>query len=329
MKILFFNHIINEYECTLLLHGLYQLENIEIFLFNDIPWLFTGEKIDIKSLYGKGFNLVNLISSEKKQIHTQEQIIKNLEEHWYDLIIYGCAYEETPFLENVIKSYSKNEIFFIDGADEDFGFKKNYTTFHGLLKCMIPFWYIPLKMKKRALYLSKLGLYFKREISNHYSKKFIPISFAYPEQLFIKNLDFIKKKILMADLIPGKKETYIYNDSEEYNKSYQSAMFGTTFKKAGWDCYRHYEILANGCIPYFPDIEKCPDNTMFLFPKKILTITNNLYIRWEKSSFNHKDEKIYKFYQKLLFNYAKENLTTKKLAEYVLSFFYKNRTTKY
>jgi hypothetical protein len=29
-------------------------------------------------------------------------------------------------------------------------------------------------------------------------------------------------------------------------------------KKGGWDCLRHYEIIGNGCMPYFENIEKCP-----------------------------------------------------------------------
>ena len=40
---------------------------------------------------------------------------------------------------------------------------------------------------------------------------------------------------------------------------------------------RHYEILANGCIPYFIEIEKCPKQTMFLLPKELLIEGNVLY----------------------------------------------------
>ncbi len=54
-----------------------------------------------------------------------------------------------------------------------------------------------------------------------------------------------------ASLIPGVLSTYIYDTEEEYFKGYQRAFYAVTCKKAGWDCLRHYEILANGCIPYF------------------------------------------------------------------------------
>ena len=32
---------------------------------------------------------------------------------------------------------------------------------------------------------------------------------------------------------------------------------------------RHYEILANGCLPYFINIDKCPGPTMASFPKQL------------------------------------------------------------
>jgi hypothetical protein len=32
---------------------------------------------------------------------------------------------------------------------------------------------------------------------------------------------------------------------------------------------RHYEILGNGALPYFPDIEGCPERTMVNFPKAL------------------------------------------------------------
>ncbi len=319
MNILYFYNGTNDYECLSLLHGLYQIEWVNIYLSKDMPWLFTDYQGDTKTLYGKGFNTTKLVNPNKKIVHAQNLITKNIENHWYDLIIYGVAYIETPFLELVTLRYKKNEIFFIDGADEDFFLRKNHISLHGLLKKMLPIWYFPLTMIRNAKKCSKLGMYFKREISKKYSGKFIPISFAYPEELFLSEIANTKERLL-AQIIPGKLDTYIYEDASSYNKGYQIARFGSTFKKAGWDCWRHYEILANGCIPYFPDINKCPDDTMFLFPKNIIKITNALYEKWEKVGFKEEDEKVYAFYQKLLFDYAKKNLTTKKLAEYVLSY---------
>ena len=112
-----------------------------------------------------------------------------------------------------------------------------------------------------------------------------PITFSIPYEKIVKGIP-VKTKII-SNLIPGKLETYIYNTEEEYYNEYKTSYFATTCKKAGWDCMRHYEILANGCIPYFIDIEKCPENTMALLPKQLLLNGNKLYHQFiQKKSMN-------------------------------------------
>jgi hypothetical protein len=94
------------------------------------------------------------------------------------------------------------------------------------------------------------------------------ITFSIPEEKIVK--DIPNKSKLLSSLIPGNLSTYIYNNEEDYYNEYKKSLFATTILKAGWDCMRHYEILLNGCIPYFPNIENCPKNTMKLFPKSNL-----------------------------------------------------------
>lgn len=71
-------------------------------------------------------------------------------------------------------------------------------------------------------------------------------------------------------IIPGDASTYIFSDEASYYNDYKISLFGSTRKKGGWDCLRHYEILANGCIPWFTDLDKCPPQTMMHFPKDIV-----------------------------------------------------------
>jgi hypothetical protein len=84
---------------------------------------------------------------------------------------------------------------------------------------------------------------------------------------------------------------------------------------------RHYEILANGCIPYFIDIESCPPNTMALLPKDLLIEGNNLYKKLNIKSINDFTEEDINAYNNLvikLIDYTKNNLTTQKLTKYIL-----------
>lgn len=95
-----------------------------------------------------------------------------------------------------------------------------------------------------------------------------PISFSIPESKIIDNVPEKTKRF--GHIVPGDTSTYIFNDEEAYYRDYQTAVFGRTCKKGGWDCLRHYEILANGCIPWFTELDKCPERTMTHFPKELV-----------------------------------------------------------
>ena len=86
-----------------------------------------------------------------------------------------------------------------------------------------------------------------------------------------------KKDKIISSLIPGVLATYIYTNETDYYAEYERSLFAVTKCKGGWDCMRHYEILANGCVPYFEDIERCPQKTMVLFPRELLLEGNQLF----------------------------------------------------
>lgn len=140
-----------------------------------------------------------------------------------------------------------------------------------------------------------------------------PITFSIPEE---KMISYIPKKTkLLSSLIPGDLKTYIYPTEKEYYTEYQKSCFAITTKKAGWDCMRHYEIVANGCLPYFPDLESCPLYTMSMLPKHLFFRSNALYERMKKDTSDNKD------YLPLLIDtmaYFKEHLTTKVVSQSIL-----------
>ena len=142
-----------------------------------------------------------------------------------------------------------------------------------------------------------------------------PITFSIPEE---KVINYIPQKTkILSDLIPGKIETYIYDNENDYYSEYRKSYFAISTKKSGWDCLRHYEILANGCIPYFYNIKECPKNTLSLFPKKLILEGNLLYDKFK----NDNEINILEYNTLLikLMHYVLHNLTTKKMANYVLS----------
>lgn len=208
-------------------------------------------------------------------------IEEKIKDKYYDLIIYGSIRRCTDYWDLVSKIYPKERVILLDGNDDTdvIGLHENY-------------------------------LYFKREISPfHKHKNLKPISLSWPsESLTTPNHN---KTQFLATVIPGWKDSYIFTNQKEYYQDYQKSYFGLTFKKGGWDCMRHYEILGNYCLPYFPDLKECPPNTLFNFPKEYILESNNLFQNF----------KIFYYYALLdeVFNYTKEHLTTKAMAKYLIN----------
>jgi hypothetical protein len=91
------------------------------------------------------------------------------------------------------------------------------------------------------------------------SENFVPV----PRQ---KSKDF-------ARVVPGDRSTY-FNLWEEglYHDDLQVSRFVFTWKKAGWDCLRHYEILAHAALPLFLDVADAPREVLGVHPKRLYTL---------------------------------------------------------
>lgn len=137
-----------------------------------------------------------------------------------------------------------------------------------------------------------------------------PISFSIPTCKIVDTVPY--KTQLYATIVPGEvgKPIYLYTNEAEYYNGYKTSVFGKTRCKGGWDCLRHYEILANGCIPWFDGIENCPPNTMTHFPKQLVKEA------METIGSDVQSTQVQEYCQKLL-NYTREHLSTKAMASYV------------
>lgn len=209
----------------------------------------------------------------------RSNIEEKIKDRYYDLVVYGAINRCKNYYDLVSKYYPPNKVILIDSADEN-----NLN---------------PLYEKH---------LYFKRElIINH--PNLLPISFGIPTiKLATPNKNKTQE---YATCIPGQPETYIFKFEQPYYEDYQKSYYGVTMKKAGWDCMRHYEILGNYCMPYFIGLEDCPKNTLANFPKELLIEGRELA--------NNFDESKYFIILDELFNYTKNNLTTKNIANHIIN----------
>jgi hypothetical protein len=136
-----------------------------------------------------------------------------------------------------------------------------------------------------------------------------PFGYSYPEEYFIMTNPH--KTQVWAEVIPGFKETYRFGQELEYNQMYQSSKFAFTWKKGGWDCLRHYEIIANGAVPVFRDIDFCPDSSLINLPKDLFKLVNKELIPW-KSTID--SEQLYQTLLTQIREYTFKNATCEAMA---------------
>jgi hypothetical protein len=93
-------------------------------------------------------------------------------------------------------------------------------------------------------------------------------------------------------------------------RTYLDAQLGITHRKAGWDCFRHVEILAAGAIPLMVDAAEIPRYTMVHYPKAAMVAVARLV----SESRSLPDSSAHEHF----LNYFVTNLTSQSMAKYVL-----------
>lgn len=142
-----------------------------------------------------------------------------------------------------------------------------------------------------------------------------PITFSIHASKVCPDVPAAKSRKL-ALIVPGDMSTYVYDNERDYYRGYQDSYFAITKCKGGWDCMRHYEILANGCIPVFLDLEKCPPQTLALFPKQLVKDAQALFDTFAPDSRAWYD--MYTAYARVLLDFTRQHLTNHEMARYVM-----------
>ena len=271
-----------DYLCDGLLHGLRTTFGPDVVDIFPLRHMYKGS--DQSKTYGKGFTLFGTLDPCEVD---RTDIPAKLRNKYFDYIFFGSIQREFSILGEVRNTYGPDQIIFIDGEDNP--------------DIMID--------------LVGTGQYFKRELYNPHDNVH-PIQFGFPEE---KIQPMAPKTCLMAPLDPHDTRTYIYEDEATYYASYQSALFGKTMKKAGYDCLRHYEIMGCRTIPWFINLETVPQTIMTKLPKEEFIVAKTMleYKRGELF-LTSAGERIWESLESRIFEKFKANLTTKALAQYVI-----------
>jgi hypothetical protein len=152
-----------------------------------------------------------------------------------------------------------------------------------------------------------------------------PINFCIDNSKF-KTLLYNKSQAFSL-LIPGLQSSYIYNNEESYYNQYSQSYYALTFKKAGWDCMRHYEIIAAGAIPFFVDLDKCPEGVMTFLPKDLIIKAMKLkgvFVNTMTIDYTIFDKTKYYKLRDQIYNHIKQYCTNIAMAKYTLDVLRKN-----
>jgi hypothetical protein len=279
MKVLFIaKGDLPDYQADTIMHGGRSMlgsdfvdANFAWYMYKKERQLYWNQRVpDGGNSYGRGMTLHGTLD---ECVVDRQNIEDKIRDRYFDFVIYASATRCNDYFPLVSKHYPIEKIVLVDGEDD-----QNIRS---------------------ELYGN--GMLFKRELVHSNQKNLFPVSFGAPKEKIVTNVP--EKTQDWATVIPGRMETYIFTEEKPYYEDYQKSYFALTHKKGGWDCMRHYEILLNGCVPYFPDITACPPETMTYFPKELCKKGIGIIESQEinESYFNLAND---------LLNYTKERLTT-------------------
>ena len=229
-------------------------KNTEEFEVYECPWMihmYTDSISKKEELSGFGFALRKEITKEAN-ILTSDEAHKRIIDKEFDYLVsdsrtcspWWHSRGLSPFqptavalLNKAMEVYDASNIIFFDGEDQ--------TNIDDSIINRVT--------------------YFKRELTFDHPLVH-PIGYCFPKNKF-RDSNIATKKKTLATVIPGEKNTYKFVTENAYYEDYNTSMYGLTWKKLGWDCFRHHEILFSSCIPIFPDISECPSQTLTRFPK--------------------------------------------------------------
>lgn len=230
MRILFLTLPYPDYVSDTLFHGLRTILGADVVDFPYQSRLYKGGE---KPVYGRGFTAWNLLDEIDIE-RSIDAVLKQVKVGGhFDVVVVNASMYETldrDYMEEIFALWFEagrlddTLCVMIDGGDHP---------------------YVSPSHKEFGK-----PILFKRENEEGFG---LPISISIPKE---KITPFGMKKTQL--LSKTRWDTKEFNDEVAYYESYKEAFFAYSPKKAGWDCMRHYEIMANGCIPLISDYGNPP-----------------------------------------------------------------------
>jgi len=220
MKILFITAPLYDYLADSLLVGFRDVYGADCVDWPRKPIMYG----DFPSVYGRGFTVWS------KPIPDVPAAARALKED-VDLVIYSSYRRQVPIDWRVlVRNRDKApRVVYLDGYDDVF-----------------------IDPERRP--------YFKRELTE-LAPGVLPTGFCVPDRL-VRPLDVAGKTQLHQTHVQDTEFTsetgYKFTEEKDYYDDLARSYFGITMRKGGWDCTRHYEIMAAGALVMFKHYDQKP-----------------------------------------------------------------------
>jgi hypothetical protein len=269
-QILFVHPGHEDYLADGLFHGLRGLVGADVVDFPKIDFAYETYPVERRDeLYGRGFTLYGLLPDIPVDRH---RVMIRARAGEFDLVVFADIWNTFGvFVELAPQLPARTKLAVIDGAD-----RVEPYPYAGLWWRKRVWWTLP-RAHTRATY-------FKRELTPWTGtfracltlpprlaaqlpsiQRMREISFSFPAEKVVSQAPAVKDRLLASHVVDpdvarrlGTGTRYVFDDERDYYADLQRSRFGITTKRAGWDCLRHYEQAANGCVPCFRDLDRKP-----------------------------------------------------------------------
>jgi hypothetical protein len=266
-RVLFLTANHEDYLSDGLLHGLRGLLGADVVDFPRNEPLYADYP-DPGRLYGHGFSLYGLLDDVPMD---RNRVLARAVDGEFDLVVFADIWRTFGLFTEWAPQLRHIPLAVLDGAD-----RPEPYPYAGVWWRRRVWWTVPRAIGRAT--------YFKREITPatgwFRSYLLLPpklaarlpslremreIGFSLPAEKIVAEPPGDKDRQLASHVVDpevaarlGKATSYAFADEADYYADLRRSRFGVTTKRAGWDCLRHYEQAANGCVPAFRDLDRKP-----------------------------------------------------------------------
>jgi hypothetical protein len=269
-RILFLTCPHEDYLADGLLHGLRSVLGADVVDYPKADYLYQSYPAERReSLYGRGFTLYCLLEDIDVDRHRPLQRAQAGE---FDLIVFADIWSSFGRFVELAPRIAGTQMVVLDGADREEPYPYAGEWWRRRVWWMLPRAHTRARYFKRELtprtgwfrsYLSLPPALASRLPSVRAMRE---ISFSIPAEKLVGAASAEKRALLASHVVDpevaertGAGSSYVFARESDYYADLQGARFGVTVKRAGWDCLRHYELAANGCVPCFRELERKPE----------------------------------------------------------------------